>query len=97
MPGLQRQDAIEHPFVASIYLRACWEITLRSICVKFSSVHRYFFRRIARIRLQKMPYPKQNLSATDPKATPQHALKLSFTYQKPTNELIALQRLLRSM
>jgi len=40
--------------------RACLNLTFRRQAVQFYPALRYFFRRIARIRLQKMPWSEQN-------------------------------------
>ncbi len=53
---------------ALAYFRTCLNITLRRSCGKFCPGLRYFFRRIARIRLQKMPPPEQNLLPTASKS-----------------------------
>jgi len=51
--------------MANSSLRTCLKITIRFIWGKFAPVLRYFFRQIARIWLQKMPCPEQNLPPTN--------------------------------
>jgi len=61
-------------------IRACLKITLRRKCGKFYPELRYFFRRIARIRLQKMPFSESNLALLHPKAKFKQALTWTLAF-----------------
>jgi len=58
-------DFLNCYLLGAIIFRTCLKITIRLIWGKFAPVLRYFFHQIARIWLQKMPCPEQNLPPTN--------------------------------